>query len=82
MRGKGLSPRSGGLLESNGPGTQKVAGIAEGGSNGGLGGTDRNVRLVPGDIYFKSWGRGFWETIFGGWLQSDLGGFVGGVDGA
>lgn len=39
------------------------------------------MRLVPGDIYFKSWwGGSFWETIFGGWLQSDLGGFVGGVE--
>lgn len=53
--GKGLSPRSEGLLELSGLGTQKVAGMAAGGSKGVWGGTDRNVRLVSGDIYFKSW---------------------------
>lgn len=28
------------------------------------------------------WGGGgsFWETILGGWLPSDLGGFVGGLE--
>lgn len=25
-------------------------------------------------------GGSFWETLLGGWLQSDLGGFVGGVE--
>lgn len=34
VRGKGLSPRSGGLRESSGLGTQKVAGMAAGGSKG------------------------------------------------
>lgn len=53
--GKGLSPRSGGLLELGGLGTQKVAGMAAGGSKGAWGGADRNVRHVSGDIYFKSW---------------------------
>lgn len=66
VRGKGLSPRSGGLLESDGPGTQKVAGMAEGGSNWGLGGADRNARLVPGDIYFKSW------CVCGGLLRDNI----------
>lgn len=45
------------------------SGNAEGGSNGGLDGADRNVRLVPGDIYFKSWwggellGDNIWRVV-------------------
>lgn len=35
VREKGLSPRSGGLVESNGPGTQKVAGMQKEAQMGG-----------------------------------------------